>query len=99
MAILRWTPAAESDLYDIHFYIGTTNRSPAAADHLIDTIRDKCHLHAIQPEMGESRPEFGVGLRTFSVGSYVVIYLPFFGGIEVVRVFHGRRDYPNLFRS
>jgi toxin ParE1/3/4 len=38
------------------------------------------------------RPDIRRDLRSFPVGSYVIFYVPLPGGIEVVRVTHGRQD-------
>ena len=97
MARVLWTPSAEADLAEIHLYIATRAQSAAPADRWIDVIRDKCRLYAGQPEMGEARPDLGADLRVLIVGEYVVIYHPVQAGIEVLRVVHGRRDYPALF--
>lgn len=44
------------------------------------------------PLAGRERPELQRGLRSFPVGSYVIIYVPLSNGIEVVRVMSGRQD-------
>ena len=94
-----WDPDAEEDLRTIAQYIGEKRQSPQAARRLVDSVREKCALHATQPQMGQERPDLEPGIRTFSVGNYVVLYLPMENGIYVVRVFDARRDYPSLFRS
>jgi toxin ParE1/3/4 len=43
------------------------------------------------------RGDLGPGLRSVAVGSYLIIYRPIEGGIEIVRVLHGRRDIGALF--
>jgi plasmid stabilization system protein ParE len=94
-----WDPDAEEDLRTIAQYIGETRRSPQAARKLVDSVRQKCELHATQPQTGQERPDLEPRLRTFSAGNYVVLYFPMEGGIYVVRVLDARRDYPTLFRS
>ncbi|NQU19988.1 MAG: type II toxin-antitoxin system RelE/ParE family toxin [Candidatus Nealsonbacteria bacterium] len=98
MPRVLWTQLAESDLDGIHFYIGTTNHSQAAADRWIDSVRERSRIYAGQPEMGELRSKFGPGVRVFSFGNYVVFYRAIADGIEILRVLHGRRDYPTLFQ-
>jgi toxin ParE1/3/4 len=44
------------------------------------------------PGMGPARDEIKPGLRSYPVGSYLLLYRIVPGGIEVVRVFHGMRD-------
>ena len=92
-------PAALADVDDIYDHIGRTLKSPQAADRTIDRIREACEAHANQPRMGEARSNLGKDLRIFPVGSYVVIYRPLEGGILVLRVLLGRRNYPSLFRD
>ena len=88
-------PLAERDLEELWRYIANDN--PSAADKLIDMIGEKCRLRVVNPEMGQARPELAPGLRSFSVGNYVVFYRPIEGGIEVARVVHGARDLDALF--
>ena len=47
--------------------------------------------------IGRSRDEVRLGLRTFPVGNYLLIYRPVQDGIEIVRVLHGRGDIEQLF--
>ena len=49
------------------------------------------------PDMGRLREDLSAGLRSFSVGNYVIFYRPMKGGIEIARVLHGARDFPPLF--
>jgi toxin ParE1/3/4 len=89
---------AVADLDEIYDYIAVQNHSPAAADRFMDELDRKLTLYASQPRMGEARADLGEGVRVFSFRkSYVVIYRPIDDGIDVLRVFHGARDYPSLF--
>jgi len=49
------------------------------------------------PGTGRSRTDLGPTLRSVAVGDYLIIYRPIEGGIEIVRVLHGRRDINALF--
>ena len=50
--------------------------------------------------MGEPRLDLDDDLRSFAFKrNYVVIYRPIPGGIDVLRVFHGARDYARWFRG
>ncbi len=91
--------AALTDLDAIFDHIGRTLKSPQAADRTVDRVLEACETHASQPRMGQARPELGRDLRTFPVGSYVVIYRLVEDGIRVLRIFLGRRNYPSLFRE
>ena len=91
------SPQAQADLDDIYDFIGRERHSPQAADHILGKVDEKSQLYAGQPELGEARPDLGVGLRIFLVSRYVVAYFPIDDGIEVVRVVDGARDFGSLF--
>ncbi len=103
MPLVKKSSAAEADLLGIHLYIGREDRSPEGADRLLRAIDAKCKLYAAQPLMGTARQDLGENIRTFSCGTkpnpreWVVVYRPIEDGIEVVRVFRGKQDYPHLF--
>ena len=88
---------AEADLLDLWLYIAAD--SPAAADHLISTVHEKCLLLAGMPEMGRKRDELCEGIRSFPVGSHLVFYRARGDTMEVARVLGGSRDLPALFES
>ena len=81
---------AKEDLASIHKYIASDNR--AAADHVIDSLKQKFRLLAAQPLIGQLRPELASGLRSFCVGNHVIFYRPARSGIEIARVIHAARD-------
>ena len=86
----RLSPLAERDLDEIWSYVAE-DASVTRADRLIDAIVDRFELLAEQPRMGRNRPEFGEGIRSFVVESYV-IYYRHAADILIARVLHGRRD-------
>ena len=57
----------------------------------MDAIIDRFELLAEQPRMGRLRPEFGEGIRSFTVENYV-IYYRHEGDVLGARVLQGRRD-------
>jgi toxin ParE1/3/4 len=69
------------------------------ADAFIETIDQKFHLLAEQPNMGRLRDELVEDLRSFPVGRYIVFYLSLPKGVEIVRVLHGARDLDALFHE
>jgi len=99
MARVTRTPLAREDLKQIGRYIARESRDRSIALRFLDSIEQKLRLHATQPEMGERRRDLGAGVRHFSVGHYVVFYRPTADGIEVLRVLHGSRDIPSVWRS
>jgi toxin ParE1/3/4 len=70
----RLSPLAERDLDEVWSYIAE-DASPAMADRLSDAIFDRFELLVEQPRMGRNRPEFGDGVRSFVVESYVICRL------------------------
>jgi toxin ParE1/3/4 len=86
----RLSALAEQDLEEIWSYVAE-DASPATADRLIDAIIDRFELLAEQPRMGHLRPEFGEGVRSFTVESYV-IYYRHESDVLIARILHGRRD-------
>ena len=88
---------AVADLDAIYDLIGVENHSPLAADRFLDALGKELGVYALQPLMGELRPDLGQDIRVFSFHNYVIIYRPTEDGIDVLRVLEGHRDYPALF--
>ena len=86
----RLSSLAERDLEEIWSYVAE-DASPATADRLIDAIIDRLEFLAEQPRMGRLRPEFGAGVRSFTVENHV-IYYRHDEAVVIARVLHGRRD-------
>ena len=95
MSQFRVSDAASADLQDIWLFIAQDN--PEAADRFIRTIVSRFPALASLPHMGRHREELSARLRSFPVGNYIIFYRPMEGGIEIVRVLHGARDFPPLF--
>jgi toxin ParE1/3/4 len=95
MPEIQRTAQAEEDLIEIWIYIAQDN--PAAADHVLDAINERCLALADNPLMGRLRPDIAPELRYFTVGNYLILYRTVPDGVQIVRVIHGARDLPNLF--
>jgi len=93
------TPLARSDLKELGRYIAQQSQSRTTALRFLDTIADKCQRYASQPLLGEKSMDLGQEIRRFSVSNYVVFYRPLSDGIEVLRVLHGNRDIPAVWRE
>jgi toxin ParE1/3/4 len=91
------TARAEEDLIEIWTYIARDNLT--AADRVLDRIDTVCLRLSENPYLGPARPDLAGGLRYFVSGSYLVLYRIIESGVEVVRVVHGARDLPSLFRD
>ena len=97
MAALVVRPRALADLAQIWAYIAQD--SPDQADAFADVLADKFLALARRPGIGRLRPELVSGLRSFTVGRYVVFYLATSRSIEIVRVLHGSRDIMGIFED
>ena len=93
------TPLARIDLKNIGRYIARESRSRGVAVRFLDRIAARCRVYATHPELGEACPDLERDVRRFPVGNYVVVYRPLDKGIEVLRVLHGSRDIPAVWRS
>lgn len=95
MARYLLQPAARDDIKDIYRYIADRNRTAAAKvrAQILSTFR----MLAESPFLGEARDDLAAGLRIFTTGNYVIIYRPKPGGIEIVQVVHGARDWEAAF--
>ena len=94
MTIARRNPLSREDLIEIWLYIATDN--PAAADRLLDAIESKVLLLSSNPGLGVRRPDIAIGVRSFPVGNYLILYRQVQGGIDIVRVIHGQRDLAKI---
>jgi toxin ParE1/3/4 len=94
MSQLLVTESAQADLDQIWLFIARDD--PGAATQFLNHLINRCRSYANQPLLGERRPEIGSDVRSFSVGRYVVFYLPLAEGIQVARVIHGARDVREL---
>lgn len=95
MPIIIKRPRAISDLAEIWDYIA--DDSEERADAFIETIDSKLKILASSPKIGRIRHELMEGVRSWSIGRYVVFYFPLTNGVEVVRVLHGSRDIESAF--
>jgi toxin ParE1/3/4 len=86
----RLSALAERDIEEIWSYVAE-DASPTTADRLVDAIFGRFELLVDQPRMGRHRAEFGEGVRSVVVETYVVYYRHD-GDVQIARVLHGRRD-------
>lgn len=91
------SPAARSDLDEVWQYVAAHNIR--AADQLIDAFLKRFFLLASQPSMGQARPDLAEGVRHSPLGNYLILYRPSESEIDVLRVIHGARDVPGVFRE
>ena len=94
MARIARTQASRRDAADIWHFIALDNER--AADKLLAKIHRAFELLSETAGMGRLRPEFGVGVRSTSIGNYIIFYRPIDDGIEVLRIFHAARDIRSI---
>ncbi|MBA3484069.1 MAG: type II toxin-antitoxin system RelE/ParE family toxin [Pirellulales bacterium] len=90
MSHVECTRRAEVDLRRIWVYVAERNFS--AADRLWDQLQSAFNLLSMNQYMGEAIRGSAIGLRQFSVGSYVIFFRPLPNGIRLLRVVHASRD-------
>jgi toxin ParE1/3/4 len=96
MAVIVLQTRAQVVLSEIWEFIA--DDSDEQADAFIDLIDQKFQVLAQQSGFGRRRREALVeGLRSFPVGRYVIFYLAVPGGVQIVRVLHGARDFEVAF--
>jgi toxin ParE1/3/4 len=95
MAQIIRSDAARRDIAYIWHFIAAHNAT--ATDKLIDRFDHDLNLLAESPGLGQRRDDLLANLRSFPVGNYLLFYVPFDDGIELVRVAHGAQDLPRLF--
>ncbi|MGA9527084.1 MAG: type II toxin-antitoxin system RelE/ParE family toxin [Terriglobales bacterium] len=94
----RLAPQAAADLDDIWYYVAIESANIEIADRFIDSITERFLMLASHPYLGRPRDEdLGIGLRSFPVGEYFLVYLVEDKDVFVLRVVHGRRDLEELF--
>ena len=84
---------AEAELDDIWRYIAMKSGCFEIADRLIDAITERFFLLSHYPHIGCRRDnDLRPGLRTFSVGEYIIIYRTEGEDVLVLHVVRGSRD-------
>lgn len=93
LSILR-LPRARLDADEIWLSIAAD--SLQAADRIVSRIYDAETRLADFPELGRARDDLRPGMRSWSVGSYLIFYRVEAARLVVVRILHGARDLPDL---
>ena len=92
------SPQADSDLDSIWCYVATESGSVEIADRLIDSLTGRFFLLANYPNIGRRRDDdLRPGLRSLSVGEYVIIYRLRDEDVLILRVLRGGRNIEALF--
>jgi len=90
--MVKWSLPARTDLKRIHDYIAMDSRY--YAKKVAQTIVEKTEDLISFPERGRVVPEIGdTRVREIFIYSYRLIYEITPGGIEILGVIHGKRDF------
>jgi toxin ParE1/3/4 len=94
---LRVAPEAEAEIDEIWSYLATESSDPEVADRMIASITDRFYVLSRHPHLGRSRDhDLRPGLRSLSVGAYVIIHRIEERDVLILHVVHGRRDLKAL---
>jgi toxin ParE1/3/4 len=91
----RLHPKAEEDILLAMDYIALDNPSAARKWHA--TIREKCRSLGETPGMDVTRTELLGDIRSFPVGSYLIMYRIMPGAVDILRILHSARKWQDLF--
>jgi antitoxin ParD1/3/4/toxin ParE1/3/4 len=95
MSEFRLSPQAFRDIDEIWEFTAEDNLD--AADRIREEIFAACEKLAEMPGMGHLREDLAdEPLRFWHVYSYLIIYRPDSGPLEIVRVLHGARDIATI---
>ncbi len=93
----RLQPEAEAELDGIWLYVARQSRSTEIANRLIDAITDRFWLLGQHPQIGRRRDhDLRLGLRSFAVGEYVILYRVEGDDTLILHVMRGNRDIEGL---
>lgn len=85
-----FSPLAAHDMEEIGDYIFKDN--PQAARKITRELRAKCRGLSKYPLRGVSRPDIEPGLRSISLGNYLIFYVVNLETVRIQRILHGARD-------
>jgi len=81
-------------------YIATDSGDADVAERLINSITDHFLMLSKHPQLGRRRDhDLRSGLRSLSVGAYVIVHRIEGRDVIILHVLHGRRDLKTLLRQ
>jgi toxin ParE1/3/4 len=89
------SPTAESDLAGILSYIASDK--PGAATKFVQRLRNRCESLAHHPYVGEDCSILKPKMRRVTYAGYLIFFRADDEKVEIIRVVHGARDWPELF--
>jgi toxin ParE1/3/4 len=94
MGSVHYTDGAKQDLLDIWLWIARD--SATLADAVLDRVEQRVAKLSQHPEIGMARPEIGEGARGLVIERWLVLYRLVDGGVQIVRIVDGARDFGRL---
>ena len=94
--ILRYTPRARQDLYEIKNYVKNELANPQAAARIVERILKGCSNLKSNPYLGldlSSKIGQKTDLRYLILSNYIAIYRVENNLVSIIRVMDGRTDY------
>lgn len=91
---IRWLAAAAADLESVFAYIAQDNREAAGVE--VERVLEAIGRLGMHPALG--RAGRVAGTRELVVSPYVVAYRIKAGNVQVLRVLHGSRNWPELLK-
>jgi len=92
------SPRVKSELDDIWLHIAAESASIDVASRVVDSITDQLVQLSKHPQLGRRRDDLRSGLRSLTVGSYIVIYRVEGSNVRILHMVHGRRDIKSVIR-
>jgi len=95
---VRWAYQARADLLEALEYL--TQLSPQAAATFLDEVESAASSLVEFPERGAMVRELDIpDIRQLILGRYRLIYRVEHGGVAIVRLVHGARDFRRAWRQ
>lgn len=92
-----WTEPARQDLREIFTYIAEEN--PNAARRLLAEIKERAVLLQSNPQLGRTGRVEGTRELVIVGTQYILPYRLKGQRIQILAVFHGRREWPDSFQN
>ena len=97
---LRVAAEVQAELDEIWWYVAAESGDAKVAERLINSITDQFFILSKHPHMGRPRDhDQRPGLRSLSVGAYVIIHRSQGRDVLILHVLHGRRDLKALLQQ
>jgi toxin ParE1/3/4 len=93
------SPRVKAELEDIWHHIATHSVSIDIANRVVESITDQFVQLSKHPHLGRRRDDLRPGMRSVTVGSYIVIYRVEGSNVRILHVVHGRRDIKSVIRN